>query len=543
SLVQQSTPAEWFTMITNGNLERYMPPFSASLSDQDRWNVLSYVYRLSIADEKYELGQQIYSQNCAACHDTDGAGESAAEFTNQDFMSKLSGGQIINLIDPTLAQPPHILENDLSQDEFTAIAAYLRTYTFPFLSEADLQAGLLDIGDSAVEEPTDEEPTDEEPSDEEPSDEEPTDGEQTDPEEDPIDASQGNVSGTITFGDSADSLQAVEVILKGYDHIDEVVNLQLQSSAAGTYKFEAVPFAPGRIFFITVEHQGVTYQSEFVTAEDEIGNVEIPLNIYDTTNSPATLVASEVIFFVEFPAPDYIQIIEWYRIANQGSQTVVPLSDTQPTLNIDIPVEADLNTLVFRDGTLGEDYAAKSQGFGILSPSLPQETRDLVFGYDLPYKRKFDFQQTLTLPAGAIVVFVPIDTIQVESDQLTPAGTEDFQDLTYNVYTVPAMASGDTIQINFKGAHPLSSNNFALQVSNPTDLAIGGLAFLIAAVGVILWLREESSPGYSVETIMDQIIALEDTYGAEELSEKRYLSRRASLKGELRKAIKKNSSK
>lgn len=46
-LAEQSSPADWFEMITSGNIENLMPPFENSLSVQDRWDVLAYVYSLS----------------------------------------------------------------------------------------------------------------------------------------------------------------------------------------------------------------------------------------------------------------------------------------------------------------------------------------------------------------------------------------------------------------------------------------------------------------------------------------------------------------
>ena len=37
-VARSAAPADWFTVVTRGNIERYMPPF-ASLTNQERWDV------------------------------------------------------------------------------------------------------------------------------------------------------------------------------------------------------------------------------------------------------------------------------------------------------------------------------------------------------------------------------------------------------------------------------------------------------------------------------------------------------------------------
>jgi mono/diheme cytochrome c family protein len=50
-LAEQSSPVDWFAMITLGNIESLMPPFEEDLSIQERWDVLAYVYSLSESGE------------------------------------------------------------------------------------------------------------------------------------------------------------------------------------------------------------------------------------------------------------------------------------------------------------------------------------------------------------------------------------------------------------------------------------------------------------------------------------------------------------
>src|SRR5512135_2379437 len=45
-VARQAAPAEWYKMVTQGNLDRFMPPFVGALSDQQRWDVVAYALSL-----------------------------------------------------------------------------------------------------------------------------------------------------------------------------------------------------------------------------------------------------------------------------------------------------------------------------------------------------------------------------------------------------------------------------------------------------------------------------------------------------------------
>jgi hypothetical protein len=50
-------------------------PKTASLSDADVWDLVAFVWRSQVRTESLLLGQQLYTQNCAACHGENGDGE------------------------------------------------------------------------------------------------------------------------------------------------------------------------------------------------------------------------------------------------------------------------------------------------------------------------------------------------------------------------------------------------------------------------------------------------------------------------------------
>ena len=40
-----AAPANWYTTVTQGNITSFMPPFNGSLSDQERWDVVAYIWQ------------------------------------------------------------------------------------------------------------------------------------------------------------------------------------------------------------------------------------------------------------------------------------------------------------------------------------------------------------------------------------------------------------------------------------------------------------------------------------------------------------------
>ena len=62
-LARTTTPQKWYGAITNGNLDRIMPPWQ-TLSDSERWNLVSYLYTLSTPPNQIESGRKVYESNC-----------------------------------------------------------------------------------------------------------------------------------------------------------------------------------------------------------------------------------------------------------------------------------------------------------------------------------------------------------------------------------------------------------------------------------------------------------------------------------------------
>src|SRR5512139_1577745 len=80
-VARPGTPADWFTTVTRGRMDRFMPPF-ASLNDEQRWDVVAYAMSLHITEDQEIKGKKVFETYCQDC--------ATDFFQNQMKMASLS---------------------------------------------------------------------------------------------------------------------------------------------------------------------------------------------------------------------------------------------------------------------------------------------------------------------------------------------------------------------------------------------------------------------------------------------------------------------
>jgi mono/diheme cytochrome c family protein len=127
--VRGESPVEFYRAVSEGRND--MPAYSQSLSSDERWDVVFYIWRLSTPPEVIDDGSQLYATNCSPCHGADGAGEQlgSADFTNIREMGELAPRDLYLTITQGRGSMP-AWQSLLSQDERWAVIDYLRTFTY-----------------------------------------------------------------------------------------------------------------------------------------------------------------------------------------------------------------------------------------------------------------------------------------------------------------------------------------------------------------------------------------------------------------------------
>jgi len=123
------TPASFYSTVTQGRGE--MPGFRDTLTSDERWDVIFYVWQFSTDAEKLALGETIYDANCQVCHGVDGTGEvlGAADFSDLRVVDDQAPRDFYLVTTQGKGSMP-AWQGRLSQDERWAVIDYIRTFSY-----------------------------------------------------------------------------------------------------------------------------------------------------------------------------------------------------------------------------------------------------------------------------------------------------------------------------------------------------------------------------------------------------------------------------
>ena len=545
TLSRVASPASWYDMVTNGNIERYMPPF-LSLSDRQRWDVVSYAMTLSAPVESVEVGAALYPENCAACHGTSGAGDgeragefgAMLDFTNQQVMAELSGAALFAGLDHTALGLPEGQFPSLTEEEAWGLVAYIRSLTFT--SAGTLRAEEIPDAANTI-----------------------TDTVAVESETEPAAAEpiNGLIDGQIvnlTTGELP--AEPMEVTLYAYDNFQESFNITVSSDPTGAFVFDEIELVPQRAFILTTDHQNVTYYSNIIVVESEASRLNALINVYDSTSDTSQLIIDRLHLFFEYIPPETLRVAELIIISNPEDIVIAPENDMNAALQVRLP-EGATNLQFQEDPT---NYVPTIDGFGDMRPIYPGiGEHQVLFTFDMPYDRKLDLVQPLDLPVTEVVVLVPDNGLTFRADGFTPEGNRDIEGVPYNIFGGTDVGNGFDLEYTISG-RPNTSGSPTFRLGSSSEMLVGivGLAIAMIVAGVWLyrrpveeeWDEEEDDEGYDeededeevvdadmpdmdVDALMDAIITLDDQYQDGEMAEAAYLQRRNALKEQLSKAL------
>ncbi|PWH20199.1 MAG: hypothetical protein DDG59_00905 [Anaerolineae bacterium] len=538
-VARQAVPARWFLIVTNGNLERFMPPFP-SLSDSQRWDVVAYALSLSTSAATIEQGAQLYQEYCAACHGREGKGDGPqaeslskppTNLTDLAFGAAKSGFDLYSSL--VLGMPPAMpaFGEQLSDEQRWAIVAYLQSLTFTSplekLQDAAAQATLeaplsSELPATALPTPAG---TPEPAAPTQPS------------------SGKGLVKGRVSNGSGGVVPDNLTITLEGYDDFEAVFTATTTLKSDATFLLEDVEMQEGRVFVAYTEYSGVTYASDVVVASSQNATLELPIIIYDTTTDPTVIKCDRLHLFLDLLDENTLRVVQLYIMSNTSNKTLVAEQAGQPTVRFKLPVGS--SNLQFQDGVLGERYISTPDGFGDTASIRPGTGNyQVLFSFTMPYNRKLDLVQPVSIPIDALVVLVPEGGLKVRSTLLRDEGKRDAEGTIYHMYSGSSLSVGEELQISISGQP--GTGGLSLSGGSRESLMIGLIVFGFAFIFAGIWfyrhtrleeLEEEEqalSASESEEAIIDAIIALDDLYQSGGLTAEAYQARRAELKEKLK---------
>lgn len=542
-LARQASPAQWYAIVTQGDLERFMPPFN-SLSDRQRWDVVAYALTLSTTSEQINQGARLYRENCVECHGSlgEGNGSRAGElsavptnFTDQALMAERSLSQLYEAINAGVPPDMPGFETWLSDEQRWALAAYLRSLTFT-PSETAPVAQASETSPTGTISIT-------------PESTQATQGIEITPTP-PAVGRPGTISGQVSNLSGGQVPLDLEITLHGFDDMQQVLTATTTVGPQGTFLFENVEMPEGRAFIASLEYQGVVYSSDVSVVTPDTTELFLPIPIYETTSDPSAVSVDRLHLLLEYADPGVLHVVELYVISNLGDRTLIAAQAGDPVLTFPLP-EGAVN-LQLQDGVLGERFVELPGGFGDMAAVRPAASQhQVVFSYELPYDRKLDLRHLVNLPVNAAVILLPEDGLRVIGDSLQDMGTREVQGLSYHMYSSGRIEAGSELRFTISGRP--ATGRTGLVLGTNSNLIIGLIAFGLALISAGTWFymrsryRIEPQPeaegpstlpaNEDVDTILDAILALDDQFQAGELPEEAYQARRMELKARLQTAL------
>lgn len=338
----------------------------------------------------------------------------------------------------------------------------------------------------------------------------------------------------------------VQIRLEGFDHMNQVYQETLPVEDGSEVTFDEVPFTPGRLFFASVSYRGAVYRSDIVELEPEAEILDLTVEVFGTTTDQSGLQMERLHVFVDFPQEKVAQFAEIFIVSNFGQETVVSDEPDGIVLNYSLPPEAE--NLRFETGQIGERFILTEEGFGD-TVSIPPGSGvyQLLVFYDIPYeKRTLQFNQTMNVPVGAVVVMTPTSGVSLKGEAFEDMGTREVQEGAIHVYAGERLDRGEDLTFTLSGkpgATAREDGPATFLSQQNLYLGLGVFGGVLLAVGMWFFVRMQREEALDLtfeservdkEEIMDAIIALDDKFKEGEIAEEAYRTRRDELKSRLK---------
>jgi mono/diheme cytochrome c family protein len=472
---------ETYDAITQGRLDRMMPPFGDSLSDAERWALAAAVQTLRIGPERQVRGRLAFDSHCAECHTDAGSGLALRSADGRWSQSARraamdwSGAGALELVGGSRHPPVGAPGSDLR-----AAVDYLSTAAFDALPAEGL-------------------------------------------------STNGEIRGRVVLAPAGSGAAAVDVGAVSYALGLPGSVVTATTDADGGFQFDGVLAGPDVNVELVTEYEGVRY-STIVTptvAGEPDGGAPTELNIYGTTTT-APLIAERAHLLLS-PAPEagVIRAVELWTIRNPLESTLVAKTDGA-TLRFLLPAGA----VDARFGPGSPQAASQSGGpiaggdafeLSTRSPVLPGAT-EVSFDYEVPYSEAtFDWPVRSVLPAEEVnLAVIPADNVRMTSGD-AESRTGDVGGQPVTALSLGAVRAGERREVSIDGlAQPLDSQAaVASRRSLPSSAALAAVAATFGVLAAAAFAlggtdsadrRRRRALEARRSAIVDQIVALDQDH-------------------------------
>lgn len=131
--MRAAIPVDFFQAVSGGR--GTMPGFKDTLSDEQRWSAVYYLWSFSVKEDMLAQGKTVYDVNCMPCHGANGEGAipQAVKFS-PEFISKYPATQFYQSVSGGKGIMP-AWQDRLSSDDRWASIEYSRSFAYEPLNK------------------------------------------------------------------------------------------------------------------------------------------------------------------------------------------------------------------------------------------------------------------------------------------------------------------------------------------------------------------------------------------------------------------------
>jgi len=496
--VRSVKPTDWFNVISNGRLQKGMPPFTGLTAD-DRWDVVSYLYTLSISQDQLDQGKTVYVDKCASCHGATGKSDNPAtpDLSDASKMADKSQADLDTVIANGQGTMPGF--SSVSQADRQAVADYVRSLSMDLLKIAAPKG-------------------------------------------------EASITGFLVNGTpngKAPGNLPVTLYALSPDGSSLIYTRTVTADAAGNFTFDKLDTSTPAMYGLQTQYLKATYTSDALTFAHGGLTLTTPITVYETTSDASNISIEQMHMFFDFVSPGSTTVGQLYILSNSGDRAYVG-SDG---LSARFQLPAGATGVRFMDGDLGGRYKSVDNGFADTEAVAPGTgTTQILVSYDLPYNgKKLDLKVPIAYPAKSVNVLVPEGGAKLTSPQLTESGTRPTQGGNMVNFVGSNLAAGSSLALQLSGAPSTSGAGVTAsgnQTVSPILIVAAALLLVAVAIVVFVWLRQRQQAEWVEEEVedaeaeqdelLDAIAKLDDDFEAGRIQEADYRRERAELKAELK---------
>ncbi len=504
---QGKTPQELFDTITNGRMDRMMPPWKDELSESERWDVVAYLWSLHLSPEQINQSKQRFDESCASCHGSSGAGveEGVPDLNDPKWLSATDAD-----IEAAFVGEGHPQVANLTEEDLPLLASASRRFSLGFDQTEVLVEGT------------------------------------------------GDVEIVVKNGTTGEVLANHPVRLLIFQQEQFVDAREGQTDEQGRAQFTGLPTNPTWAYVAETSYQELPYHSEAGKFSPDTNMIELTVSVYDAGATLDAISIDRAHWLIDISSPGFVDVGEVYVFANSADRVYAGASNEGgPTPRVlEIPLPEDAVGINVEGENFGDRFLLEGTTVIDTQP-LPPGTMQLFIRYSLPViDDKVTISHPLPYYTRMLNLLAPDIGIRVEApdwqeDDPIPTQGGDF--LNYTIFDLPAGAipkaviSGITEDLTTanvqQGPQQVIDRGAAPGISGIPYLPwfMGVLGFILLSVSAFIGWRKHlqalaAAPALREEkkkALVAQIAALDDAYEAGELPRDQYDSQRNLLKLQL----------